>query len=73
MTHSGLLGNTVPSSFLVSEQQTFPLVSAAPARTEPGPLEKLAFDQNSSARLKRAVRMPARSPGSRVALFALML
>ena len=45
----------------------------APALNEPGLVKLLAFDQNSNARLNRALRIPARNPGSRVALFALML
>ncbi len=45
----------------------------APARTEPGPIMQLAFHQNSNARLKRADRIPARNPGSRVAVGELML
>ena len=45
----------------------------APALNEPGLVKLLAFDQYSNAMLKRADRMPARNPGSRVAVGELML
>ena len=45
----------------------------APALNEPGLVKQLAFHQNSSARLKRADRIPALNPGSRVAVGELML
>ncbi len=45
----------------------------SPGSYRAGAGEKAAFDQNSNARLKRADRMPARNPGSRVAVGELML
>ena len=45
----------------------------APARFEPGLAKQLAFHQYSNAMLKRTDRIPARNPGSRVAVGELML
>ena len=45
----------------------------SPGSERAGAGETATFDQNSNARLKRADRIPARNPGSRVAVGELML